>query len=134
MATDDKAISKLVRVGNVSVIFPDEMAVKVVFPDMDNQVSPKLPIICRGSSKNKDYWLPDVGEQVLCLMLPNGHNAGFCLGSYYSEAMPPESNGLEKRKILFSDGSYIEHDRSSGNLNIICSGDVTINGRTINLN
>lgn len=127
-------IKNLVRAGRVSVVIPERMAVKVVFEDKDSLVSDELPVITFGSNKNKMYWLPDVGEQVCCLMLPNGHNAGFCLGSYYSDADPPNVSDQSIRRIDFGDGSYVQFDRKTGNLDINCTGNVTINGKTINLN
>ncbi len=124
----------LVRAGRVSVVIPEHMAVKVVFEDKDRLVSDELPVLTFGSSKNKMYWLPDVGEQVCCLMLPNGHNAGFCIGSFYSDADSPKASDGEIRRIDFGDGSYVQFDRKTGNLDINCTGNVTINGKTINLN
>lgn len=133
MATDSHS-RNMIRIGRVSSVHPSEMAVKVVFEDKDNLVSDKLPVLVRGSSKNRDYWLPDVGEQVCCLMLPNGHNAGICLGSFYSESSPPAITDAEKRRIDFSGGSFIEFDRATGGLTIQCTGDIVVNGRTISLN
>ncbi len=124
----------LVRAGRVSAVIPERMAVKVVFEDKDRMVSDELPVLTFGSSKNKMYWLPDVGEQVCCLMLPNGHNAGFCIGSFYSDADSPKVSDREIRRIDFGDGSYVQFDRKTGNLDISCTGNVTINGKTINLN
>lgn len=133
MATDSHG-RNMIRIGRVSSVHPSEMAVKVVFEDKDNLVSDRLPVLVRGSSKNRDYWLPDVGEQVCCLMLPNGHNAGICLGSFYSESSPPAIADAEKRRIDFSGGSFIEFDRTTGGLTVQCTGDIVVNGRTISLN
>ena len=133
MVTDSHS-RNMIRIGRVSSVHPSEMAIKVVFEDKDNLVSDKLPVLVRGSSKNRDYWLPDVGEQVCCLMLPNGHNAGICLGSFYSESSPPAIADAEKRRIDFSGGSFIEFDRTTGGLTVQCTGDIVVNGRTISLN
>ena len=69
-----------------------------------------------------------------CRMLPNGHNAGICLGSYYSESDPPTIADAQKRRIDFGDGSFVEFDRATGGLTIRCTGDIVVNGRTISLN
>ncbi|WP_037363344.1 phage baseplate assembly protein V [Selenomonas ruminantium] len=130
----DSHIKNFIRVGRVSVVFPNEMAVKVVFEDKDDLVSDKLPVLVQGSSKNKHFWLPDVGEPVVCLMLPNGHNAGICLGSYYSNQNPPAVSNSELRRLDFGDGSYIEFNRGTGGLTIQCKGPVVINGSTVNIN
>ncbi|WP_295163440.1 phage baseplate assembly protein V [Selenomonas sp. F0473] len=127
-------VKNFIRMGRVSEVFPAEMAVKVVFEDKDNLVSDKLPVLVRGSSGNRDYWLPDVGEQVCCLMLPNGHNAGICLGSYYAESAPPAVADANIRRIDFADGTYIAYDRAAHTLRIQCVGDIIVNGKTIHLN
>lgn len=129
----NSSLKNIVRIGRVSTTYPAEMAVKVVFEDKDSMVSAKLPLIACGSSLNKAYWLPDVGEQVCCLMLQNGHD-GVCIGSYYSERYPPSIADQGKRRLDFGDGSFVEFDRSTGNLIINCTGDIVINGKTISLN
>lgn len=130
----DSHIKNFIRMGRVSTTNPSKMTVKVVFEDKDNMVSDELPVLVQGSSRNRHYWLPDVGEQVCCLMLPNGHNAGICLGSYYSEAEPPNADSQDIRRMDFADGSYIQFDRSTGNLDISCTGEIRINGKAIYLN
>ena len=130
----DSHIKNFIRMGRVSTTNPEKMTVKVVFEDKDNMVSDELPVLVQGSSRNRHYWLPDVGEQVCCLMLPNGHNAGICLGSYYSESDPPNANSQEVRRIDFGDGSYMQFDRETGNLDISCTGEIRINGKMIYLN
>ena len=130
----DSHIKNFIRMGRVSTTNPEKMTVKVVFEDKDNMVSDELPVLVQGSSRNRHYWLPDVGEQVCCLMLPNGHNAGICLGSYYSESDPPNANSQEVRRIDFGDGSYMQFDRATGNLDISCTGEIRVNGKMIYLN
>lgn len=56
------------------------------FRDMDNTVSDELPLLNTGSLYCKEYWLPAVNEQVVCLMIPNpggtGNSEGVVLGSF----------------------------------------------------
>lgn len=127
-------LQNLIRVGVVSSRNPEKCAVKVIISDQDNMVSNWLPVIVPQSLKNKDYALPDVGEQVVCLFLGNGIETGYCLGSIYSEADVPPTNNGNKRGTWFEDGSYVEWDRGTGdltirakgNINIIADGDITI--------
>lgn len=139
-------LRNIIRVGRISSVDTKANTAKVYFPDKDNTLSYDLHIINRASKDDKDYWVPDIDEQVLCLMLPNvsgnGVQEGFILGSFYSTADPPVIDDTNKRAIHFKDGGYIVHDRSNGNLdiyvtgaiNIKADGDVKINGATINLN
>lgn len=112
------------------------MAARVVFEEQDRNVSPELPILTRGSGGNKDYWMPDVGDEVLCLFAPNDKNfsTGWILGTYFTAKHPPNAAAQDVRKIDFGDGSSIEFNRATGSLSIKCTGSVTINGATINLN
>lgn len=135
---DNNVIKNLIRLGVVSSKNPSTMTVRVVFDGKENLVSAELPVLNRGSQQVKDYWLPDVGEQVVCLFLPNsngnGVNEGYVLGSHFSTQDAPVKTGDGIRRIDFGDGSYVEHDRSSGNLTIHATGVVTITGAEIRLN
>jgi phage baseplate assembly protein V len=56
--------------------------------------------------------MPDVGEQVACLMDEHDED-GAVLGSIYSSAdMPPVSSG-DKWHVTMKDGATFEYDRSS---------------------
>lgn len=135
---DNNVIKNLIRLGVVSSKNPSNMTVRVVFDGKENLVSAELPVLNRGSQQVKDYWLPDVGEQVVCLFLPNsngnGVNEGYVLGSHFSTQDAPVKTGDSIRRIDFGDGSYVEHDRSNGNLTIHATGVVTITGAEIRLN
>ncbi len=137
MATDtERALRSMIRKGTVCDINPTAMAVRVEFNDKDSLPSAELPILCRGAGGNKDYWLPDVGDQVVCIFENNDINtsSGWVLGTYFTEKHPPQVANAEIRRIDFGDGSYMEFDRAKGSLKIQCTGPITINGSTINLN
>ncbi len=139
-------IKKLIRVGTVSSVNAAAGSVRVAFAAQDDMVTYELPVITRGSKNNKDYWLPDVDEQVLCLFLPNTSGRGVCdgfvLGTFYSSVDAPVENSGDVHAVKYGDGTIIKHDRSTGKLtinatgdiDIIAGGNVTINGQTIYLN
>lgn len=139
-------IKKLIRVGTVSSVNPAAGTVRVAFAAQDDMVTYELPVITRGSKNNKDYWLPDVDEQVLCLFLPNvsgrGVCEGFVLGTFYSSVDAPQESSVDVHAVKYGDGTIIKHDRSTGKLTINATGDIdiiaggkiTINGQIIYLN
>ena len=139
-------IKRLIRVGTVSSINAAAGTVRVAFAAQDDMVTYELPVITRGSKNNKDYWLPDVDEQVLCLFLPNTSGRGVCdgfvLGTFYSSVDAPVENSGDVHAVKYGDGTIIKHDRSTGKLTINATGDIditaggkiTINGQTIYLN
>lgn len=138
-------LKNLIRVGRISEVNPAANTARVTYPDKNDSVSGELNILNRGSSKDKDYWVPDVDEQVVCLFLPNTHkgvNRGFVLGSFFSTTDTAPQNDKNIRTIKFADGSVITHDRSdgsitihaSGNITITAGGTITIQGATVKIN
>ena len=139
-------IKKLIRVGTVSSVNPAAGTVRVAFAAQDDMVTYELPVITRGSKNNKDYWLPDVDEQVLCLFLPNVSGRGVCdgfvIGTFYSSVDAPVENSGDVHAVKYGDGTIIKHDRrtgkltinATGDIDIIAGGKITINGQTIYLN
>ncbi|MCI6937310.1 MAG: phage baseplate assembly protein V [Clostridiales bacterium] len=142
MAINDRqllsVLRRVIRIGNVSSVNPETMSCRVVFPDMDDNVSAELPLLNTGSAYCKEYWLPVVNEQVVCLMLPNdggtGNNEGIILGSFFNDVDKPVKTGPGIRRIDFGDGSYVEHDSNTGNLTIQATGNIVIKGATVRIN
>ena len=125
-----------VKKGIVSSVNPENMSVRVTFEDADDNVSAELPVLNRGSSGNKDYWLPDVGEQVVCLFETNDKNmsSGWIVGSYFSDGAKPQVQDKDVRRLTFSDGSYIEHNRNTHEMTINCVGHLQITGAKVDIN
>lgn len=139
---DISVLKNLIRVGLVSSVYSERATVRVMFSDKDDGgtplISKELSVLNRGSKSRKDYWLPDVDEQVVCLFLPNsngrGVSEGFVLGTCFSNPDAPQSASVDIRRVDFGDGSYVEHDRKTGNLTIHATGNITITGANIYLN
>nr|DAW28352.1 MAG TPA: baseplate assembly protein [Caudoviricetes sp.] len=143
---DTNFIKNIIRIGRVSSVDVNTNTARVAFSDKDDLVSGNLMIVNRGSMADKDYWIPDIDEQVLCLMMPNksglGLNEGFILGSFFSAEDAPQERSADVRAVKFGDGTVIKHDRSTGiltinatgDIDIIAGGTVTIKGATVNIN
>ena len=143
---NENFIKNIIRIGRVSSVDVNTNTARVAFSDKDDLVSGNLMIINRGSMVDKDYWIPDIDEQVLCLMMPNksgqGLNEGFIIGSFFSKEDEPQERSADVRAIKFGDGTVIKHDRSTGNLTINATGDIsivaagtlTIRGSVVNIN
>lgn len=135
---DTNAVRNLIRVGRISSVNPETMTAKVTFPDKDNMISANLHVLNRGSKTCKDYYIPAIDEQVLCIFLPNaggkGSSTGFILGSFFSVADSPVKTGEGIRRVDFGDGSYVEHDASSGNITVHAAGDLILTGANVRIN
>ena len=121
------------RVGIVQTQDIPNCRVRVTFAERNQMVSWWLPILRWGSQNDKDFWIPDIGEQVVCLMDEHDED-GAVLGTIFSQVdQPPSSMTVDKRHLTAKDGSTFEYDRNSHTLAINVSPNsstlnVTING------
>ncbi|TEB13358.1 phage baseplate assembly protein V [Pelotomaculum propionicicum] len=122
----DPLLKNLIRVGIISSTSPENCTARVAFEDRAAMVSFDLPVLVRGSLQNKDYWMPEPGEQVVCLFLPSGVAQGFILGSVYSSKDNPPVTDGNKRHIKFADGTTIEYDRTTHTLAIDAKGPIKL--------
>jgi phage baseplate assembly protein V len=119
-------VHNMVRAGTVSAVDEAAGTVRVAFADRDGTVSYNLPVLVPQTKANKDYWIPDVDEQVLCVFLPRGMEQGFVVGALYSEADKTPVADQDKRHLLFSDGTWLEYDRAAHKLTANVQGDVDL--------
>ncbi|CAM4110605.1 hypothetical protein [Mesobacillus thioparans] len=69
----------LIILGRVSTVYPDRLTARVMREDND-LLTGELSILVNGS----DEWIPNIGDYVVCLFLPNG-TSGFILGTFQGE-------------------------------------------------
>ena len=122
----ERRLAQAFRIGIVSRLYESRGAVRVVMPDADCIESHILPVLARKTHLDKDYWLPDIGEQVLCVFLPTGQETGFVIGSPWSEPDPPPVASADIRHIRFLDGTWLEYNRASGDMQVHCRGKITL--------
>jgi len=138
MATDAilKVLSEYFFVGIVSQYGKSPGSVIVTRPDRDDKTTKELYVMSRCTEKTKDYWMPDIGEQVFCILLPNvagkGPGEGFIVGAHYSDADPPAEKDTNVRSIRYKDGSYIVN--ANGAMEIHASKSLKLTAPIININ
>jgi phage baseplate assembly protein gpV len=120
-----------IRVGFISSIDHAKGLAEVAFDDRakEDLVSFPCQMLVPWSSVNKVSTPYDVGEQVVCLFLPNGQAAGFILGSANSASDPLPDEGSYGTGIYswkFGESVYIKLDRNTGQVDIKAIGDVNI--------
>ena len=124
------------RVGIVKAQDAANARVRVTFPDRDQLQSWWLPVVFAKAQNDKAYWIPDVGEQVVCMMDEYDED-GAVLGAIYSSVDRPPVTNADKLHWGFKDGANFEYDRSthSFQMGIPNGGTVTIaaNGSSIAL-
>lgn len=113
------------RFGTVSAVDEQTMRVRVRLPDLDNLRTDWLPVLTRKSLRDKDYWLPDVGEHVALLLDANGDD-GVVLGAIFSEADAVPVASRDKWHLRFDDGTTLDYDRQAHQLTVNCVGGITV--------
>lgn len=122
----EEVIRELVRVGIITAVYPEKGTVRVTISDVDDLHSYELQVVVPKTHKDKEYWMPDIGEQVVCLFSGQGLERGWVLGAVYSQVdTVPEAN-QDKWIKRFEDGTTIEYDRKEHHLKIIVQGNITI--------
>lgn len=113
IANLESIVSNLLRTGIVSSIDESNETARVTFRERDDLVSYDLPVLVKNTLKNKDYWMPDIGEQVLCCFLPIGIESGFVIGGFYTNSISKPAGTVNKRVTKYDDGTEIIYDRSA---------------------
>lgn len=131
----------MIKVGKVVAVDEAKARVRVQLLDNDEMVTYWLQIAVPKAQNDKFYWIPDVGELVLCAFLEHGLEQGFVIGAVYNEKDQTPVQDKEKFHIKFKDGSWIEYDRREhkltafikGDINITASGNITLQAPVVNI-
>lgn len=121
----DNDILSLIRIGEVVSIDPANATARVTFDD-DGVTSYNLRVVQPNTLANKDYHMPDIGEDALCLFLPSGVEEGFILGSFYAGSVRSPTSDPNKRVVKFSDGTTLEYDRATHKLTADVKGEADL--------
>ena len=131
-----RELSKYIFIGVVSQYGETPGTVIVTRPDQDNRTTAELFVLSRCTKETKDYWMPDIDEAVMCILLPNasgkGPGEGFVIGAHYSEVDAPAETDTSVRSIRYKDGSYIIND--NGAIEIHASKSLTLTAPKIDIN
>ena len=104
----------MLRFGIVSQIDPINVQARVSFED-DESTSFWLPVLQTKTLKDKFYAMPDIGEQVACLMDENSED-GVILGAIYSAEDVSTTQSEKQLSVNLEDGSYINADKENHTL------------------
>lgn len=125
----------MLRFGIISQINPQAVQARVKFGD-DESTSFWLPILQTKTMKDKFYAMPDIGEQVVCLMDENSED-GVVLGSIYSTEDTPVINTEKQISLNLDNNSLINIDKETNTLTVTfqhinLNGNINHNGTLIN--
>lgn len=121
----------MLRFGTVTSINPMTARARVQFAQ-DSMTSYWLPILQVKSFKDKFYTIPDIGEQVACLMDENSED-GVILGAIYTTEDTPINTSNKEVAANFENGSFANINKETQTLtlsfpNIKLIGNITHEG------
>ena len=121
----------MLRFGTVTSINPKTARARVQFAQ-DNMISYWLPVLQNKTFKDKFYSMPQVGEQVACLMDENSED-GVILGAIYTTEDVPIIETEKQVSANFEDGTFANVDKETQTLtlsfpNIHLIGNITHEG------
>ena len=106
----------MLRFGTVISINPKTARAKVQFAE-GNMNSFWLPVLQNKTFKDKFYSMPDVGEQVACLMDENSED-GVVLGAIYTSEDTPVIETEKQVSANFEDGTFANVDKETQTLTL----------------
>lgn len=125
----------MLRFGIVSQIDPINVQARVSFEE-DSSTSFWLPVIQTKTLNDKFFVMPDIGEQVVCLMDENSED-GVILGAIYSTEDKPKLQSEKELGINLDCGVYIHVNKDTQTLTLSCKtikliGDIQHDGTLTN--
>lgn len=120
----EAVLRNLIRVGEVVGVDEAAGTARVRFADAQNLVSHPCRVLTDKSLRDKSQWMPDLGEQVLCLFLAGGLEQGFVVRALYSSADPAPGKPGHIRFVRFEDGTELEYDRQAHKLRADVKGEI----------
>ena len=132
----ERRVANLLRIGVVKELDPDGAQaaaqlgyavsggrVKVAMGDI---TTGWLPWFTRRAGKDRDWWAPEVGEQVMVLSPTGDPVQGVVLPAINYSGAPAPANDEKIRRTEFLGGGFFEYDRQTGKLTINIPGEVEI--------
>lgn len=119
----ERRLNNLLRMGTICEADYAAARVRVRSGDL---VTAWLPWLTRRASGDRDWWAPELGEQVM-LLSPCGDPAqGVVLPAVYQAARPAPAADPTLWRAAFADGAVLEYDRQAHTLSAIIPGDVIV--------
>ena len=93
-----------------------------------------LPWITQRAGPDRTWWAPEVGEQVIILSPSGDLGQGIVLAGLYQQKHPATGDTADLSRVDWGDGSWVLHDRASGNMAVHSTGAVRVTAQRIDLN
>jgi len=126
-----RRLFSLIQVGVIqSADYPNA----VVRVQVGDNLTGWLPWLTTRAGGDRNWWAPEVGEQVVILS-PSGDLAqGMVLPALYQTANPAPVNAETVHQTIYEDGTIVEYDRAAHKLTVNVQGGDVLVTTTHNIN
>jgi phage baseplate assembly protein V len=132
----ERRVANLLRIGIVEELDPTgaqaaallgyELSGGRVIVKIGDIITGWLPWLTRRAGNDKDWWAPEVGEQVMVLSPMGDLVQGVVLPAINYEGAHAPADAATVKKVVFGDGGVFEYDRETGKLTINIPGEMDI--------
>lgn len=119
----DRRLANLIRLGTVEQANYETQRIRVRSGD---QLTHWIPWLTRRAGQDRDWWAPDMGEQVLVLSPSGDPGQAVAVGAIYQDACPAPADSPDIRRTLYEDGSEVTHNRATHHMEIRCVGTLAV--------
>ena len=119
---------QVIRVGKVTARNAELHKVQVKVADTCGAplITDFLPVLAQRTVNDCEYDLPDIGQDVVVIFMPNGLESGFVLGGFYNTNQRPNQTTPDIYQHSFKDGTFLQYDRSAHVLTADVKGDIVV--------
>ncbi|AZU37139.1 baseplate assembly protein V [Wolbachia endosymbiont of Bemisia tabaci] len=119
----NRKLANIIRIGLVKEIDYEKAKAKVKIGEI---VTDFLPWITSKAGKDRDWYPPDIGEQVM-IFSPFGElSLGVVLGGIYQKKYSAPENKEEINSVKFQDGTRLLYDKEKHHLEIEVVDKITL--------
>ena len=115
----------MLAIGTVQEIDAARMMARVKFNERGGLLSWWLPVGVDFAHDNRAYRMPDIGDQVACLM-DERWEAGVIAWSLYGGPKTPPEQSPDVHACHYSDGTIVRYNRATHTLDILAQGAIHI--------
>lgn len=116
-----------IKHGPVVELDGDNQRVRVEFPDEDGTRSFWIDVTSKGASKNAEFDMPDIGDDVWCGLDVAGES-GCLIGTRQNKTDRPKQTNPAIKQRNYADGSVESHNTETGERVLTLSSTWTIKG------
>ena len=124
-----RRLANVVRKGTIHELDAGNAVARVKYeeePDGTPCVTRWLQWGVRRAGPDRTWWAPEVGEQVVLLSPSGDLSQAVILCALWQDDFPANGDDAEMSRIDWQDGSYLQHDRESGDFSLHATGDILV--------